>query len=140
VRPLRILVVDDDPGIRAAMVRYLSKDGHEVVCAFDGPAALRQIDIGNPDVVLLDIGLGPPFDGVKVFRRLPRAIPVVLVSGLTPEEIRSRAMDSVNALAGVVSIIAKPVDFAELRRVLALIGGDPPTRLPDDDDDPTSPQ
>jgi DNA-binding response OmpR family regulator len=118
------------------MERMLSRDGHDITCAFDGPAAIRHVDIERPDVVLLDITLGPPFDGIEVYRRLPRGLPVIIVSGLTSEEIRSRAVESVNALAGAVSILGKPIDYDALRNMLALLAGRAPTLLPDSDDEP----
>ena len=55
-RRSRILVADDTDSIRALFRKLLSADGHEVIAAGDGIAALDAVHQHHPDVVLLEIG------------------------------------------------------------------------------------
>ena len=65
----RVLVVDDEESLAKVVASYLERDGHEVVCAFDGPAAVEAARRESPDVVVLDLGL-PGFDGIEVCRQM----------------------------------------------------------------------
>ena len=62
----RVLVVEDDEDLREVMAGALSGDGHVVVEASDGRAALDALAAQTFDLVLLDVGLGPGPDGVEV--------------------------------------------------------------------------
>ncbi len=92
----RLLLVDDDPMARRAMVRFLSRAGFEVVSVGSGRAALTLIDDGEPfDAVVVDLDM-PGMDGLTVIRELYTRrpeLPAGLWSGsarldeLTPEEL-----------------------------------------------------
>lgn len=68
----RILVVDDEPGIRDILVAYLEKDNFEVKQTGTGKEALERLTEWRPHVVLLDIGL-PDIDGLEVLRKIRTA-------------------------------------------------------------------
>jgi DNA-binding response OmpR family regulator len=68
-RPLRVLVVDDEPPIVDLLAGYLEREGWTVASAADGLAALDAVHAHDPDVVILDVML-PGIDGVEVCRRL----------------------------------------------------------------------
>ena len=79
-----ILVVDDDPGLLDLATELLSADGHRVLVASSGGAALAMVRAIHPDLILLDYHM-PKMDGLAVVERLKadratRGIPVV---GLT---------------------------------------------------------
>lgn len=79
-----ILVVDDDPDIRGLLKRMLSTQGHRVITAQDGAAAIAVIATVHPDLLLVDVGL-PDIDGAALSRSLKkghdtRDIPVILMS------------------------------------------------------------
>jgi DNA-binding response OmpR family regulator len=65
----RVLVVDDEQSLAKVVASYLERDGHEVTCVFDGPAAVHAARMQLPDVVVLDLGL-PELDGIEVCRQL----------------------------------------------------------------------
>ncbi|HET8680454.1 MAG TPA: response regulator [Micromonosporaceae bacterium] len=65
----RVLVVDDEQSLAKVVASYLERDGHEVTCVFDGPAAVDAARQQPPDVVVLDLAL-PGMDGVEVCRQL----------------------------------------------------------------------
>jgi PAS domain S-box-containing protein len=117
VAPHRILVVDDNVDGAESLATLLELYGHEVRTALDGPAALAVADEFRPDVVLLDIGL-PGMDGYEVARQLRareafRAARLIAMTGWGQDADRERSRQ-----AGFDLHLVKPVDPAELRRVL----------------------
>jgi CheY-like chemotaxis protein len=116
-RTLSIVVVEDDPDSRDALLTLLKLDGHRVAAAADGPAALELARTKDPDVALIDIGL-PGLDGYEVAHRIRRGaaagrpILVALTGRGQPEDER-RALD-----AGFDAYLVKPVDPTELARLI----------------------
>jgi DNA-binding response OmpR family regulator len=109
----RILLVEDDRDLRATMRAALEADGHAVDDAGSGGQALERLAARRYELVLLDIGLGGPPDGVEVCRRLRGADTDVYIMMLTA---RDGEADIVLALeAGADDYVAKPVGIAELR-------------------------
>jgi putative two-component system response regulator len=108
-----VLVVDDDPQVRAFFRRLLNAAGYLVSEAADGAAALQAIGSLSPDVVLLDVNM-PELDGFEVCRQVrqnvaTRLTPVIVVTGLDAREQRIRGLD-----AGADDFLTKPVDQQEL--------------------------
>jgi DNA-binding response OmpR family regulator len=115
----RVLVVDDEPGVRRALERGLRAEGMQVVTASDGPSGLRAALTGSFDVVLLDIML-PGLSGYRVLERLRAAgvgTPVLLVSAKDGEIDQADGLD-----LGADGYLVKPFSFvvlvAQLRAVL----------------------
>ncbi len=115
-RRLRILVVDDNPDIRATLHDLLEMQGHQVDVAEDGPQALERVLALQPHVALVDIGL-PGMDGCAVARMLRQDPTVrtrlVAMTGYGQAEDRKRALD-----AGFDAHVVKPVDLDDLSRLL----------------------
>ena len=65
----RILIVEDDHALAEVLSYNLQQVGYEVTLAFDGREGLRQAELGQPDLVILDLML-PLVDGLDVCRRL----------------------------------------------------------------------
>lgn len=122
----RILVVDDEPAILAAMVPLLRSRGYAVDTASTGHAALDAIGRHGADLVLLDLGL-PDLEGVDVCRRLRagRAMPIVVLSARQAEGDKVAALD-----AGADDYITKPFGaeelFARVRAALRRSDAAPP--------------
>ena len=74
VRPLRILVVDDDHDSADSLALLVRAWGYETRTAYDGPAALGLVGDFKPDVVLLDLAL-PRLSGYEVARRIRAGCP-----------------------------------------------------------------
>ena len=93
-RPLRILVVDDDPAMVGAITALVGTEGHHVITAYDGHSALRRFREENPDLILLDLAMPGP-DGIAVVNELRAAgsPPIIVVSGESgsPSKVRSIA-------------------------------------------------
>jgi DNA-binding response OmpR family regulator len=115
----RLLVIEDDDAISEPLVRALAREGHEVAHAVTGEEALDLVDSGDPDLVVLDIGL-PDIDGVEVCRRVRAERPRVAILILTA---RSSELDEVSGLdAGADDYLTKPFSLSVLSaRVRALL-------------------
>ncbi|BCJ49555.1 response regulator [Actinoplanes sp. NBRC 14428] len=102
----RILVVDDDPGIRSLLTDVLEMDGYDVSVAVDGLAAVRAVDSVAPDFVILDVMM-PGLDGFGVLaaiRALPgEPVPVLMLTAAAEPDTNSRAWAD-----GVDYYLAKP--------------------------------
>ena len=110
---IRVLVSDDDPGVRAVLERSLSNAGAEVRMVEDGARALSAARTWNADTILLDASM-PDLDGFEVCRLLKadpatRLVPVIIITGLDTADNRRRVLE-----AGADGIIPKPFDREEL--------------------------
>jgi len=106
-RPLRVLVVDDEPDTAASTALLLQLQNYDVLVARDGTTALQLTRDDPPDVALLDFKL-PDFDGSEVARRLQAAHPgrkmlLIAISGSIREHDRSKIL-----AAGIHVHFAKP--------------------------------
>ena len=75
-----VLVVEDDPGMRAFVVDVLQHDGYRVIAAGTGEEALQLLGDEPALAAVLDIGL-PGMDGFAVADELSRDVPVIIVTG-----------------------------------------------------------
>ena len=123
--PVRVLVIDDEPNILASMQPLLVSRGYEVATAMSGRSGLEAVERGNPDVIILDLGL-PDMNGVDVCRliREDRATPILVLSARGAEPDKVRALD-----AGADDYVTKPFGAEELlaRVRVALRRVDPST-------------
>jgi DNA-binding response OmpR family regulator len=113
-----ILLVDDEPTLVATLDYNLRRDGHDVVIARDGRAALEQARARPPDLVLLDVML-PKLDGFDVCRELRRTstVPILMLTA------RDSEVDKVVGLEiGADDYMTKPFSMRELlARVKAML-------------------
>ena len=107
----RILIIDDDPGVRRVLDRILSGAGYEVEQATDAFQALDLLDSRQPDAALLDIKM-PGMDGFGLLDNLSRRgleIPVVILTGHGDQFTAQQCLD-----AGAAAYLTKPPDRADL--------------------------
>lgn len=111
----RILIVEDDEDIGAALQRELTKDGYDVIRAVTGTEGRMMLG-QNPDLILMDLML-PGLTGEELLTHIPKETPVIAVSA------RSSVDDKVALLSeGCVDYITKPFDIKELKaRVIAAL-------------------
>jgi two-component system response regulator MprA len=116
---MHILVVDDDPAVRASLRRALRLEGYSVGLAGDGTEALAAVDADAPDVIVLDLMMPPP-DGLEVCRRLRRAGNHTPILMLTAREAVGNRVEGLDA--GADDYVVKPFALAELlARLQALL-------------------
>jgi two-component system response regulator MprA len=116
----RILVVDDDPNLLRMLRRGLTLAGYDVDAAEDGEAALRALRDASPELLVLDVMLPEPIDGLEIARRVRAAgsdVPILMLTA------RDQLADKVAGFAsGADDYLAKPFAFEELlARVQALL-------------------
>jgi signal transduction histidine kinase len=117
IRPLRILVADDNIDSAASWSTLIEENGHQVVTAHDGRAALELAEQFRPEVLLLDIGM-PYMDGYEVAQRIRsrdwgREAVLIAVTGWGQAKDRAMA-----AAAGFDEHFTKPLDPSQLARTL----------------------
>jgi DNA-binding response OmpR family regulator len=123
----RILVVDDDPSVRALVRDVLELEGHAVSDVVDGYAALRAVAAERPDCVVLDVVM-PGMDGHEVLGRLRATaggleLPVVMLTASADDDTAWRGWSG-----GVDHVLGKPFDADELLHLLQRLCARPGAR------------
>jgi two-component system, OmpR family, response regulator MprA len=117
--PVQVLIVDDDPNLLRMLRRGFILAGYAVLAAEDGEVALRLAREEEPDVVVLDVMLPEPLDGLEVARRLRAAgceLPILMLTARGQLEEKLAGFQS-----GADDYLSKPFAFEELlARVTAL--------------------
>jgi putative two-component system response regulator len=109
----RILVVDDDPTVGAALEQILKHEGYQVVRARDGRGALKVVDAAPPDLILLDLNM-PNMGGYEVCKRIKAdpattLLPIVIVTGESEFDARMQAWE-----VGADDFLTKPFQLVEV--------------------------
>jgi len=121
-----ILVVDDDPDFVEITRMILTKEGYNVTSAANGEQAIRAMKAERPDLVLLDVMMASPLDGVQVSHKMAadpalKTIPVVMISSIDSSKHAALLPDDMHIPIDVW--ISKPVDpdhlLKTIRRFLA---------------------
>ncbi len=114
----KVLVVDDEPGIRSALAYALKREGYEIETAADGEEALEKVESFGPSVLVLDVMM-PKMDGYEVCRRLEnrQGIGIILLT------VKNDMIDKIVGLElGADDYMTKPFEIREvLARVKALM-------------------
>ncbi|HYS50238.1 MAG TPA: response regulator [Xanthobacteraceae bacterium] len=115
----RILIAEDEEALRGFVARALRQDGHDVVSAPDGAAALDLLarDGGRFDLLLADIKM-PVMDGIALALAAARDYPdliVLLMTGYADQRERAHGLEAL-----IHDVIAKPFTLAEIRSAVAV--------------------
>jgi CheY-like chemotaxis protein len=115
-----VLVVDDEPDVRAFLSRVLERNGYRVATAKDGRQALEVAEQEPPDLIVLDLQM-PEQTGTDFYRRLLkqdalRGIPVIVVSGLAGRHL---------AVSKPFAVFDKPIDPDEFVATVERALGEP---------------
>ncbi len=138
--PLSVLMVEDEEVNRQVLAGLLTRAGHRVVTAKTGDEAIQAVAEQDFDVALVDIRL-PGMDGFEATRRMRllaaergRDLPVVAVTANLMREDRAAC-----AAAGMLDVVAKPIDPRRLQQVLAAVrSGATPVAAADGETEPDS--
>jgi len=106
----KVLIIDDDPHVAAMLKQYLEGEGFDATVASSGAGALQVVSTVQPDLVLLDIGLGTD-DGREVIGELKLAsdVPVIFLTGRALESERIAGLK-----LGADDYIVKPFSLGEV--------------------------
>jgi PAS domain S-box-containing protein len=115
-RPLRILVVEDEPEIRELMTGYLAGDGHSIETADDGREGFEKFQTGRYDLVITDMSM-PEMSGThlaSLVKETAPGKPVILLTGFgrMAEDLQSMPVEA-------DQVVGKPVDLDSLRKAIA---------------------
>lgn len=103
----RLLLIDDEPGIRRMMQLSLAADGYQVTCAEDGTSGLDAFDREKPDIVLTDLKM-PGINGIQVLRCIKeasKATEVIVITGHGDLDLAIQALQ-----LGASDFVTKPVN------------------------------
>jgi DNA-binding response OmpR family regulator len=130
---VQLLLIEDDPSVRGALVRALSERGHAVFSAPTGMEGLRRAMETRPDLIVLDLGL-PDLDGCELLRmlRAVSTVPVIVATARDDEQEMVQVLD-----AGADDYVVKPFGAGQLEaRIRAVLrraeegsGGDEQVRV-----------
>jgi PAS domain S-box-containing protein len=112
----RILVIDDEPGIREMICFVFQNEGYELLTAQDGREGIKMVSTDAPDVVISDIKM-PGMDGISALKEIKNINPdleVILSTGFANIETAIEGLR-----AGAFDFVKKPFDIDEIRRVVA---------------------
>ena len=112
--PARVLIVDDEPGIREILREHLLHGGYHVETATTGAAAIMAVRERRPDVALLDLNMPGTLDGRAVLGIIGREIPVIVVTAVT-----DLADAKAQLQGGAFDFISKPFDLDRVSELVA---------------------
>lgn len=107
----RVLVADDEPGLRKVVRDAFEREGHEAVAAIDGQEALDRFEEGRFDLVVTDLAM-PRMGGLQLveeIRRQASRVPILVLTVKSEEREKVRLLD-----AGADDFVTKPFSVAEL--------------------------
>jgi two-component system response regulator (stage 0 sporulation protein F) len=111
----RILVADDQKGVRRLLEELFRKEGFEVAVACDGQEAVDKTRACTPDVILMDMKM-PNMNGLEASSeifRMKLGIPIIMMTAYGEMEVVKKALE-----IGVKKYITKPFDIMDLRHMV----------------------
>jgi DNA-binding response OmpR family regulator len=123
----RILVIDDDPDLRAFLEEVLKSAGHEVILAADGREGVMRQRTSPADLVITDLYM-PNQDGAETIRELRSSFPTLAIIAMSGR-VDTGTMLSIAQNVGDVGILRKPFVVDELIAAVAkALGGKSPAQ------------
>lgn len=104
-----ILIVDDDPTIRAVIIQALKAAGHEVFSAANGKEGMWHSRAVQPDLIVTDLFM-PIQEGLELIKELRAHFPHIAILAISGTSIASRAMLAVAMELGATATLEKPFD------------------------------
>ncbi|MBN2448394.1 MAG: response regulator [Phycisphaerae bacterium] len=121
-----ILLIDDDPDMHLAVETILAREGHTVTCHQTGPDGLEAMRREPPALVLLDIMLTHPTEGLQLAAEMRRdarleKIPIIIVSSIGQAVIEEMVREEFGGALFVDACLEKPFDPPALRTTVQRI-------------------
>ncbi|NJN17103.1 MAG: response regulator [Oscillochloris sp.] len=114
-----ILIIDDDPAIRATLTEVLEDEGYSVAAVTNGAEGLSAVEAERPKVILLDMRM-PVLDGwgfTKALRSRGISLPILVMTAAQDSQRWSQEI-------GAAGVLAKPFDLVDLLDVIEQALGD----------------
>jgi len=111
----RMLIVDDQKGVRRLLEELFRSEGWDVRMAVDGREAIDKVDEQIPDLVLMDVKM-PNMNGLEASQVIMNKhpdIPIIMMTAYGEIEVVNQALE-----AGVRKCISKPFDILDLRNIV----------------------
>lgn len=111
----KILIVDDDPDVVEAAQTVLEGAGHQTASASDKTSGMIAVETENPDLILLDVMMNEPDDGIAMAQDLRRAgcqKPILMMSSIS--KVTGMEYGKDNEVTPVDDFVEKPVKPADL--------------------------
>ena len=107
----RILVVDDEPMVRQTLRAVLERAGHVVDEAEDGDDCLAAVRRARPDLILMDINMPGPVDGIEATRQIlqNQPVPIIMLTAYSDNSYVDAALE-----AGACAYLVKPITSEQL--------------------------
>ncbi|GBF12532.1 response regulator [Tepidibacillus infernus] len=118
MRDKKILIVDDQYGIRVLLYEVFGKEGYQTFQAANGKAALEIVQKESPDIVLLDMKI-PGMDGLEILRhikKIDQSMNVIMMTAYGELDMIKEAKKH-----GIITHFTKPFDIDELRETVRTI-------------------
>lgn len=116
MKPMRILVVDDDKDFAESIGDLIELEGHQPVLAYNGVEALKIFNQNNVDIILIDFKM-PGLNGIETLveiRKQNLSVPVVLMTAYADTELVNNATKN-----GAIEVLNKPFDIKNLMETLS---------------------
>ena len=121
----RILVIDDEPLVRATVVTILTREGFSVEEASDGAAGIAMIRTNQPDLVITDVFM-PNRYGIEVVMELKRSYPHIKIIAMTGGgRMRMMEIGSAANILGADHMLHKPFERESLLAAVSAVLGTP---------------
>lgn len=115
----KILIVEDNLLLASVQCRLLQKMGHDVIGSTDnGQDALEKVKTDAPDLILMDLNIKGPWDGIETMHKINEEVPtpVIFLSGTGDLSIQKKAEK-----IGRAHFLTKPVKMNELEKALQCV-------------------
>ncbi|MGE5423310.1 MAG: response regulator [Ignavibacteriales bacterium] len=116
----KVLVVDDQNGVRRLLEELFKKEGYEVTAAADGLESLEKVKTSSPDLILMDMKM-PNMNGLEAsqeIRKINSNIPIIMMTAYGETDVAQKALE-----LGVRKYITKPFDILALRDMVREVLG-----------------
>lgn len=111
----KVLIVDDQFGIRVLLNEVFQLEGYQTFQAANGPKSIELAKAHNPDIVLLDIKI-PGMDGLEILKKLKDynpSIQVIIMTAYSEQDLINEALEN-----GALMYFAKPFDINEVKETV----------------------
>lgn len=114
----RILIVDDQKGVRRLLEELFKREGWEVYIACDGKEAINKVDKVLPDIILMDMKM-PNMNGLEASQKIlqkHKDLSILMMTAYGEMDVIKKALQ-----AGIKRCITKPFDIMELKDVVTKV-------------------